>query len=170
MKTNKQPLAILFAGKPARAKLIDGTKLDVFVRELPDRYLTLLLECCENRALLIELCTYTAGDPQPEDPVVAFPQVAPPKGYKPVSAGWADNLSDDSVVSLATLVEKLNFSRAARKGEALIAAKKRIEPLYRATVNQVIPLIQGIVSETMDAASNLTPNTPSSPAKGGRRR
>lgn len=153
------PLDILFAGRPARAQLLDGSRVACFVRELPDRYLGLVLEHCENRSALIELCTYLEGDPAAAPHYPAFPQVLPPKGYRPVPAGWADNLTDDTLAQLGALAEKLNFSRAATKGEALIAAKQRIAPLYQATINQVIPLVQSMVASAMNTASGSTPNT-----------
>lgn len=168
MKTKSHPpLAVMFSGEEITVTLRDRTTLKVFVRELPDRYLGLILECCEDRVRLIELCCYL---PAPHRHVPAYPQVVPPSGFHPVPLGWADNLEDESVAHLADLAEKLNFSRAAKKGEAMIAAKKKIEPLYRATLQQVVPVAQAIVAELLNSASASTPNTPSSPAARAKKR
>lgn len=167
MPNKPEPLQILFGGEATKARLLDGTECPVFVRELPDRYLGLILECCEDRVRLIELCCYL---PEPHRHVPAYPQVPPPSGFHPVPHGWADNLEDESIAHLADLAEKLNFSRAAKKGEAMIAAKKKIEPLYRATLQQVVPVAQSIVAELLNSASASTPNTPSSPAARAKKR
>lgn len=161
-KTSHPPLTILFGGEPMTVERIDGSKLSVFVRELPLRHLGTFLSVVEPPALLIELCTYTAAG-EGEPPEGTFPQVAPPTGYWPVPAGWADNLSDDAAERLQQRIEKLNFSRAAKWGKAQIAAKKKIAPLQQESLRQILPLVTEAVTEMLKRSpSSTSPSTPSS--------
>jgi hypothetical protein len=159
------PLSIIFGGESATVTLLDGTRLTVFVRELPLRHLGTFLGVCETPAELIELCTYlTAGEGEP--PAAAFPQVRPPAGYWPVPAGWADNLGDSAADLLLAKIEKLNFSRAAKWGKAQIAAKKKIAPLQQESLRQILPLVSEAVTEMLrrSPSSNSSPTPASSPA------
>src|SRR4051812_42472133 len=98
-------LSRLFAGSPAKAKLIDDSQVEIFVRAIPQRFLARVLECAEFPTALIELCTYTRservvaadekiaedGQRQAREDAqnnAAYPDIPPPTGYDPVPLGW----------------------------------------------------------------------------------
>jgi hypothetical protein len=169
MKPN--PLSILFGGLAARAVLIDGTKVDVFVRALPQCYLHLVLTCAEHKHLLIELCTYfkTEKSAKKSAPVGApfAPDVVAPAGYVPVPMGWNQNLSDASIDELYELAKHLNFQRAADWAKGQIAAKKMVAPLYEMTVSQVMPVVNRIMQPLIERVEKLSASMPSAPSSSG---
>jgi hypothetical protein len=166
MKQN--PLSILFGGQGASAKLIDGTKVNVFVRALPQLYLHHVLSCAEHKHLLIELCTYFAVDQKAKkaapigDPLC--PEIVPPAGFRPVPMGWNQNLSDASIDELYELAKKLNFQRAADWAKGQIAAKKLVAPLYEMTVSQVMPVVNKIMQPLIERVEKLSASMPSAPS------
>ncbi len=163
-------LAILFGGSPAEAKFIDGTAINVFVRALPQRYLVHVLNCCEFKHALVELCCYIKNDPAaaadatPPAPRAIAPEVVPPAGYGFLPDGWTDNLTDESVEALYALAQELNFQRAAKWAQGQIAAKKLVAPLHEAAMTQVMPLVEKIMKPLMAKLDTLSTSTPSAPS------
>jgi hypothetical protein len=85
----------------------------------------------------------------------------------PVPAGWSQNLSDESFEELYAAACRLNFTRAASWGQRQIAAKKTVAPIQQATLEQVAPLIEKMVTTLLQRfapSSTSTPSAPSSPA------
>ncbi|MEK7765980.1 MAG: hypothetical protein AAB368_07050 [bacterium] len=174
------PLSILFAGGTTTATLIDGSRAEVYIRAMPQRWLARVIEAAEFPTALVELCTYVR--PAPLNPSTVEPlnrgtveppappshsDIPPPAGYDPVPPGWTDNLSDESVDALYELAKKLNFQRAIDWAAGQIAAKKLVAPLHEQAINQVMPLALKIMEPLMkrlDALSNSTPSAPSSSA------
>jgi hypothetical protein len=164
-------LGILFAGEPANVKLISGDTLQVYVRALPQRKLGELLEVCEHKHALVELCTYLPREStdveitpgMTRDAILQSALV--PDGKQPVPIGWADNLEDESLDLLYEIAQRLNFHRAAKWAQGQIAAKKFLAPIQQLGIQQVIPLVEQIMSpliKRLDALSNSTPSVPSS--------
>lgn len=161
-----KPLSILFSGLSESVRLIGGESLTVHVRRMPQRHLPRVLGLAEDQVALVEFCTYlplAKDDTQdPQQPI----------GYKPVPAGWTDNLDPetDSFSRLHALADSLNFKRAAAWGQAQIAAKKQIAPLEAMALEQIQPLVEKLALKVMEraaASSTSTPKSPPSPATPG---
>lgn len=172
-----KPLAILFAGHEAAATLVNGSKVAVFIRAMPQRWLARVVECAEFETALVELCTYLPEPAEPptdridEKPKVAYPDIPAPAGYAAVPLGWSDNLSDDSVDFLYEQAKQLNFQRAIDWAAGQIAAKKLVAPLHEQAMNQVMPLALKVMEPLMrklEALSSSMPSLPSSPAINGK--
>ena len=163
MKPN--PLTILFAGATFDAKLIDGSKLKVFVRALPQQFLGDILAVAEHQHQVVELCCYLRVAPG-KAPKPGASLIPPPNGYQPVPPGWSQNLCDASFEELYAAADGLNFTRAANWGKRQIAAKKKIAPVLQAVMEQVEPLIERLITTLLQRyapSSTSTPSAPSSP-------
>ena len=149
-------LSILFAGESTSATYIDGTTETVFVRTLPQRLLGSLLAVCEIKHALIELCTYIALEAA-ADPLC-------PAGKQPVPVGWSDNLTDEAADQIYEIAQRLNFQRAAKWARGQIAAKKMIAPIQELAVQQVLPLVEGLIAPIARQLSDLRSSMPSAPS------
>jgi hypothetical protein len=106
------PLSVVMAGETVEAKLLDGSKLTVFVRTLPARQLlTGHLAKLDNEAEMLE-----AG-------------CRAPAGCHPLPEGWVDALTDESHLELVAKLKALNFQRAVRQAERLAATRGDLQPL-----------------------------------------
>ena len=154
-KLGPAPHQILFAGESVTALLIDGSRVTVFVRELPARYHSLVFRNAEHLAELVELCTYTIGAVR-VTPAAAFPEVLPPHGYSPVPAGWADNLKAESLHDLYDFAQKLNFTSAAATGKRQLAAKEWKAPLLLQAEEVLLPLVERLTSSLISSLTALS--------------
>ena len=155
-----EPHQIIFAGSPAQVVLVDGTRVDVFVRELPARYHPLVFRNADRLAELIELCTYTsAGTGNPPAPL--YPEVRAPHGYWPVAAGWADNVKAKSLHDLFDLAEKLNFTSAAATGKRQVAAKEWKAPLLLEAETTLLPFAEKLTHSLISSLTALSTAVPS---------
>lgn len=169
-KMKPNPLRILFAGESAQATLLDGSRLDVWVRALPQMHMGEVVRAAEHQHHLVELCCYLRTEDLPQEHTrenTQCPHIDPPAGYGAVPAGWAQNLEDESFDRIYELARRLNFSRAVTWGERQIAAKKAIAPLQRATIEQVAPLVEAVVASVLERFSSSTPKSPQSPDGAG---
>jgi hypothetical protein len=160
-------LSILFAGEAAVASYIDGTSDSrIFIRALPQRWLGRVIECCEFKHALVELCAYHKAEDAAEkfDGDPAYPDITPPAGYAAVPQGWTDNLTDECVDRLYELAQKLNFQRAATWAEGQIAAKKLVAPLHEKAINQVLPVLESVMKPLLKKLDSLSSSTPSAPS------
>lgn len=152
------PLTILFSGQTSMVKLTDGSDVEVHIRILPQRQLGRLLAACEDQSALIELCCFTKLPPDAPKLDNA------PAGYAPVPMGWADNLTDESFEFLHATAQKLNFQRAVKWGQAQITAKKMIAPLHASALENLNPIIDGLVEKMVARIENSSASTRSAPA------
>jgi len=160
------PLSILFAGETYPVTLINGARIKIFVRAIPQQFLGDFLAVAEQQHLVVELCCYRSARETVKK--MAFtPAIPPPDGYSPVPPGWSQNLSDASFEELYAAACRLNFTRAANWGQRQIAAKKTIAPIQQAVMEQVAPLIDRMMTTVLQRfapSSTSTPSAPSLPA------
>lgn len=84
----------IFSGRDFPAVLQDGTKLNVFVRQLPARHHIEFISIMGDEAKMLEFtCKHAVGEPE-------------------LGEGWVDALSDASHEELVKIAKELNFSRA----------------------------------------------------------
>ncbi len=169
-------LSILFAGQSTAIELIDGSRVSVFVRALPQRYLHHVLAAAEWKHALVQLCTYLpsapeklpAGEPLVSSPPSCdYPDVPPPFGMAPVPSNWSDNLTDGSLNALYQAAKALNFQRAAAWARDQIAAKREVAPLHQAALEQVMPLVNQVLAPLISRLDALLISTPSAPSSSG---
>lgn len=156
-------LAILFAGEAVTTTLVDGTTFTVFIRAMPQRYLGLVLESAEWPHALVELCTYLPGQATEEQPPAAHPNIPTPQGYRPVPAGWSDNLTPEAVNLLYEKAKALNFRNAVDWARGQIAAKKLVAPLHEQAIEQVLPVLLRIMEPLMQKLDALSHSMRSAP-------
>jgi hypothetical protein len=154
MKENSSPLTILFGGEMIRAKLVDGTEVDCFIRAMPIRAMGDVLARAEDQAGLVELCTYLHAAAGEDSPAGA------PAGMCPVQRGWADNLTADSFFALHEAATRLNFTTAVTWATAQISAKKTVGPLFDATIRQISPMVDRIIQPLLARIKNLSDSAP----------
>ena len=168
-KPGPAPHQILFAGERTHATLVDGSRVTVFVRELPARYHSLVFRNAEHLAELVELCAYTPAVAGKEPPRPNFPDVLPPTGYWSVPTGWADNLKAASLHELYDLASTLNFTSAAATGKRQLAAKEWKGPLLLEAEAALLPLVErlstSLISSLTALSTSAAPTATSSSTK-----
>lgn len=103
--------ATVFSGRDHEAVLLDGTRLNLFVRQLPARFHVDFIVRQGNEADLLEF--------------VCRPAV----GEAPLEPGWADALSDKSHAELLSIAKEINLARAIATVERANAVAKMLMPL-----------------------------------------
>jgi hypothetical protein len=104
-------MATILAGAIVPVLLLDGSRLEVFVRQMParfliEKYMQYILNGREWE-ILEKVCKNVSGQPELEE-------------------GWVDALTDESHVALLQKAKELNFMRAA---EQVARSKQDVDDL-----------------------------------------